>query len=239
MSYDRDSLILANLELAQNIALREWRTATHALDKPELQSLAYFGLVSAAERWPDYCAEKQYDPQALQYFKVFASLRIRGAIRDFIRKEDWATRTLRSKAKLLKDAGQDEGLSVEELSDKTGLSIQDINKVMAKLAAKPVSLDAFNHNPDSEGTAFANNQIRDKVDTEGTAFANSMNLIFLESYAKLPVEGQLVLALHYYTKIDMRGIAEQLNMSETKVSDIHKAAVLEIREAMYVAASEE
>src|SRR3954471_22212774 len=138
MSYDKESLVLNHLTLAKDIANREWRTATHALKRDDMLSLANLGLVDAADRWEAYCEKNDYDPNAVQYFKVFASLRIRGTIRDHLRKEDWATRTVRSKAKKLKVAGQDEGLSVDELAEITGMSVVEINKVNARLAAKPV-----------------------------------------------------------------------------------------------------
>lgn len=240
MEYDRDALILEHLKLADNIALKEWRTATHALDKAEMQSLAYLGLVSAADRWPDYCTEKEYDPGALQYFKVFAALRIRGTIRDFIRKEDWATRTLRTKSKLLKQAGQDDGISVQELSSRTGLSVREIDKVSAKLAARPVSLDAYRNTQDSQHdmSSHASNDLADSVDTEGAAFANAMNAVFLKCFESLPNENKLVIVLHYYSKLPFRSISDLLDFTEGYVSTLHRQSVLQIRDAMQLAASE-
>lgn len=239
MSYDRDSLVLTHLTLAENIANKEWRTAVHALKKDDMLSLAYFGLLDAAEKWPSYCAKNEYDPEAIQYFKVYASLRIRGSIRDYIRSEDWATRTTRSKSKRLKDAGQDDGATVEQLSERTGMTIPEINKVIAKLAHRPISLDAYtsnNNNQDNPGHRDA--ELPDSIDTEGSAFANDMKAVFVSKYRKLSPETQVVLALHYYDRVDLRSIAEQMSLSESKVLNIHSQGVLAIQAALLEAAQE-
>ncbi len=238
MNYERDSLILTHLQLAEDIAVREWRTATHALEKEEMISLAYEGLVLAAERWLPYCKEKEYDPEAIQYFKAFASFRIRGNIRDFIRKKDWATRTLRSKAKKLKDAGQDDGLSINELAEKTGMSTAEINKVRAKLAARPVSLDAKIGLQDFKSPTSNEMQLKVDVDTEAISFANDMNSVFIETFQHLENDIKVILTLHYYSRLDLRTIADQLVLSEAKVSQLHAQGVIMIRDAIASAATE-
>jgi RNA polymerase sigma factor FliA len=238
MSYDKDTLILNHLDLAKDIANREWRTATHVLKKDDMLSLAYEGLVDAANRWEPYCLKNEYDPSAVQYFKVFASLRIRGTIRDHIRKEDWATRTLRGKAKKLKDAGQDEGLSVAELADRTGMSTTEIYKVNAKLAARPISLDAtpiYFTKEDVEKKEF---QLKEAVDTEGVNFANEMLKAFVGAFSTLPTEVKVVLALHYYSKLDLRKVSEELGLAESKISQLHASGVLAVREALVKEAQE-
>lgn len=223
------------MELAKNIALSEWRTATHVLQRDDMISLANLGLVDAANRWEAYCRRNEYDPSATQYFHVFARLRIRGTIRDQIRKDDWATRTLRSKAKKLKDAGQDEGKSVSELSELTGMSETDIRKVTTRLAAKPVSLDALAYNDNVENSSV---DISEVEDTESRAFSRSMILSFLNTLQKLDKEIQLIIVLHYYSKLDLRKIAEELQLSEPKVSQLHRQGLLTIKEALTTVAKE-
>src|SRR5215216_6034917 len=142
MDSELTALIKDNVGMAEAIAVNVWKTAPHALDIDELRSLAYFGLTQAAARWRPYCAEKGYDDQAHSFFKGFASSRIRGAIYDAIRSSDWTTRTLRGKSKQLKEAGQDNGASVSEMSERTGMSEKEVTKTMARMAAKPVSLQA-------------------------------------------------------------------------------------------------
>lgn len=237
MSYDKHSLIVAHMDLANKIATREWRTATHALKLDDMVSLANFGLVDAADRWEAYCLKNEYDPNAIEYFKVFASFRIRGTIRDHIRSADWATRTLRSKSKRLKEAGQDEGLSVEELADKTGMTVVEINKVNARLAARPISLDAHLSSTYEENGA-APNELRDSVDTEGAAFSRDMLATFVGTVRSLPIEMQVILALHYFSKLDLRKIAELLGIPESRVSQYHADAAIAVKDSLTEAALE-
>lgn len=240
MNYDKDTLILEHLSLAKQIALREWRTATHALDKDDMLGLAYLGLTDAANRWESYCERKGYEPSAVQYFKVFASLRIRGTIRDSIRSDDWATRTLRSKSKKLKEAGQDEGVPVEVLAERTEMTVSEINKVNARLAARPVSLDAH-LNTSGSGYEPGNsneNQVKDEIDTEGSVFAREMTDIFIDTVRNLPMAEQLVLVLHYYSRLDFRKISEELDLAEAKISQLHASAVSSVKEALLYAAVE-
>lgn len=241
MSYDKDSLILSHLDLARDIANREWRTATHVLRRDDMLSLAYLGLVDAADRWIPYCEKNEFDPAATQYFRVFAGLRIRGTIRDHIRKEDWATRTLRSKSKKLKEAGQDEGLTIQELSEKTGFSVAEIDKINARLAARPVSLESITTNTQdkyADSNPTPSNELRDKDDTEGTAFSNDILSVFANTVKTMPKDIQLVIVLHYYSKLDLRRVAEVLGLSESKISQLHTTGVLSVKDALTHAATE-
>lgn len=238
MKYDRDYLILEHLKLAEDIAVREWRTATHALEKDEMLSLAYLGLVDAADRWEAYCVRKEFDPDAIQFFKVFARLRIRGTIRDSIRSADWATRTLRGKSKKLKEAGQDEGVPVQELAERTGMSVSEINKVNSRLAKKPVSLDAKIGVYDTGSDAQQEMQIKQDVDTEGSAFANEMIGLFISTIKTLSVPEQVVIVLHYYSKLDLKSVAEELQLPEIKVSQLHFSGVAAVKAALTQAATE-
>jgi len=237
MSYDKDSLILNHLDLAKTIANREWRTATHALKLDDMVSLAYEGLTDAANRWVPYCEKNGYDPKAVQFFKVFASLRIRGTIRDHIRREDWATRTLRSKAKKLKDAGQDEGIPIEELAEKTGMSVVEINKVYARLSARPISLEAHFSNSVQDNASVVP-ELQDSIDTEGAAFSRDMLTILTSTVENLPPEIQVILALRYYGKMDLRRVAEELALEESRVSQLHALGVVAVKDAMTAAALE-
>ena len=239
MSYDKESLILTHLDLAKNVAISEWRTATHALQKDDMIALANLGLVDAADRWEAYCARNGYDPSATQYFQVFARLRIRGTIRDQIRKDDWATRTLRSKSKKLKEAGADEGVPIEELAKRTEMSEAEIRKVNARLAARPISLDSYFSpgNPDNQN-AKTNPELKDDVDTESSAFSKDMISIFIHTVKNLSVEVRTVLVLHYYGKMDLRRVAEELALPESKVSQLHSSGVVAVKDALVTAAQE-
>lgn len=220
------SLIEEHLGMAEAISVNVWKTAPHALDIDELRSLAFFGLTQAAARWRPYCDEHGYDDKAVSYFKGFASSRIRGAIYDAIRSNDWTTRTLRSKSKKLKEAGQDSGATVPEMAERTGMSEQDVSRTLARMAAKPVSLQA------------ASVDCEDVDTTEGSIFEQDVRSATVETIKKLPFEYQLVLALHYYEGKELKVVASELNITDARASNLHTRAVLAVREALVEVAKE-
>lgn len=226
MDKELTALIEKHLGMAEAISVNVWKTAPHALDIDELRSLAFFGLTQAAARWRPYCDENGYDNKAYSFFKGFASSRIRGAIYDAIRSNDWTTRTLRGKSKLLKEAGQDNGATVSQMAERTGMSEQEVTKTMARMAAKPVSLQASSMD-------FEENQ-----STEGSIFEQDVRAATVEAVGNLPFEHQLVLAMHYYEGKELKIVAAELNISDARASNLHTRAVIAVREAMVNVAKE-
>src|SRR5882724_5493703 len=84
---------------ARSFGIKRYNTAPHALDKDEMISVAYWGLCDAARRWEKYCDAKGFRSDAMNYFTTYAYYRIKGAVEDFIRQQDWATRSLRERSK--------------------------------------------------------------------------------------------------------------------------------------------
>lgn len=237
--YAKETLIRDHLGLAKAIAVQNWQTATYALEVDEMISLANLGLVDAANRWEKYCEKNSYDPAAVEYFKVFAARRIHGTIRDGIRQNDWATRTLRDKAKKLKLAGQDDGLSVAQLAEKTGMSVKEINNTIHRMATRPVSLDSSFCGWSDYGVEPNNiSYTIDSVSTDGTAFEHDMLKHAADVIRTLPQDQQVVLALHYYEALEIRSVARELGITESRASQLHTKAVLTIRQALLEAASE-
>lgn len=231
--YDKDTLIRDHLGLAKAIAIQNWQTATYALEMDEMVSQANMGLVDAADRWEKYCEKNGYDPAAVEYFKVFAARRIHGTIRDGIRQNDWATRTLRDKAKRLKQAGQDDGLSAEQLAEKTGMSLKEVNATIYRMASRPISLENNWGDDNDRGLSSP-----DPVTTDGTSFQHDMLNRASEVIRALPQDQQVVLALHYYEALEIRSVARELGITESRASQLHTKAVLTIRQALLEAATE-
>lgn len=233
--YASETLITGHIGLARAIAVQQWKTAPYVLGVDEMISLAYLGLVDAAARWEKYCLKNGYDPRAVEYFKVYASRRIHGTIRDSIRANDWATRTLRDKAKRLKEAGQDDGASADEMAERTGLSVKEVHKTIQRMSSRPISLNEDSGGHESE---MASTRYRDPIDVEGRAFHNNMMKVATATIRQLPKAQQVVLALHYYEALEIRSVAKRLDITESRASQLHTEAVLTVREALKKAATE-
>lgn len=147
-SAQRD-LVTSNVGLSQAIAHRVW-TSTTGYDRDDLIAWGHMGLVSAAHRWPDYCAEHGYEAYgelSPSWFKTYAGRRIRGQIFDFMRSADPATRRERALVKQIKAGGVDLSLawdyvSAETIGTQVGMDPRDVCRAVAALVRAPVALSA-------------------------------------------------------------------------------------------------
>lgn len=209
-----DGLIIKHHYLVSLIAGQIYRRAPHATELAELTSLGNLGLVMAANRWEAYCEEKGYSPERLEYFVTFAGRRIRGAIIDDIRKTDYATRTQRSKNKQLIAAGFLDGATEGDLSEKTGMTVKEIRKNLTALSRRPASLD----NEDID--------IEDNKPVESQLFEIEILRKASGFFEALPEIAKVVLALHYYSGIELQAISVRLDMPDAQVSKIHTETIL-------------
>lgn len=223
MAVDADALIHQYLGLAQSLARQTWRRAPHALELDELTGIAYLGLVSAARRWEKYCEERSYDVNALQFFKPFVVQRVNGALIDAIRSRDWATRSLRTRAKALQEAGQDEGLGEKELAEKSGMTVKEVRATIRGMAQRPVSLEAEELDPVAG------------VGVESDAFTSDVLGTVVGTIRDLEPEQQVVLTLHYFKGLQLQEVAKAMGISESRASQLHAKAVLTVHEQMIVA----
>lgn len=208
------------LPQARNEAWKVFQTAKHALDLDELISIAYTGLWQAAVRWTEYCSKHGYDPGATQYFAAYATRRMRGAMLDAMRSNDWLTRSMRSRAKLLREAGQDLGRTEAELSTETGMTPEQIRETLAGVARKPVSVDAEPVDiPEQQGV-------------ESQVMVATVLGAVVREMKTLPMPVQVVLCLHYFAGKELREIAELLREPESRVSAMHIDGVLSVHKKM-------
>jgi RNA polymerase sigma factor FliA len=234
------SLVDNHIALAISIALGVYNTAPHALELEELKAIAFFGLCDAADRWPSYCEKKGYDPSATQYFTKYSSLRIRGAIYDRLRSNDWATRSLREKSRKINMAnikadGVD--LSNAELAEITGLTEKEVRDTLAGMSRAPVSLDSVVAPWSDDSTPSAGGvQLADSEDTESTAAVNSLLGAFADAVEQLPFEQRLVVVLHYHQGLELKKAAALMGVTDTVVSSYHTAAVIQLLESLQAAA---
>lgn len=215
-----DELVLEIYPSARSEAYRVWQRAPHALEMDELVSLALYGLASAARRWPEYCRVKGHDPAAYQFFRAYALRRMRGSMLDYLRAQDWVTRSARTKAKELQRAGADRGLSDAELAAATGMDIAEVREVNAAVAARPVSIDAERVDAAAED------------DVEGQAVVMQVLAAVTGAAARLGEEQRLLLALRYYHGIPVAEAAGYAGITPDEACRLHQAAVLEIHSAM-------
>jgi RNA polymerase sigma factor FliA len=211
---------------AEAIARRYRQKAPHALALDDLESIAYEGLMQAADQWPGYCARNGYQPdgEGLKFFQAYASRRMTGAILDHMRSLDWVPRSQRQAYKRMQEAGDGLGVSEASLTAKTSLSADQIRAARAAVARRPVSLDDGDR--DVPERRDVNSQMQVAQILQAVASAGD----------KLTRPERVVLALRYYEGMSVAEIALALGCSRADVTAAHNSAVVAVRDAMLSAA---
>jgi RNA polymerase sigma factor FliA len=215
-----DELVAEMMPQARAEAYKVWQRAPHALEMDELESLALSGLAHAAARWETYCAEKGHDPRRFEYFGAYCLQRMRGSMLDYLRSQDWVTRSARTRAKALRAAGQDQGRTETELAEKSGLTVKEVRETIAAVSSRPVSIDAEPY--DVAGAA----------DVEGQAVVSEVLAAVARVMATLPATAQVVLALRYYHGLSGAESAQLAGVTVDEAARLHQDAILAIHDAM-------
>ncbi|MCP4641394.1 MAG: FliA/WhiG family RNA polymerase sigma factor, partial [bacterium] len=185
-------------------------------------------------------AVQKYDHRQEIKFTTYASIRIRGAIIDQIRSLDWAPRSLRAMARKVGHAReklrQEQGAepSTECIAEELGTTEDHVDDTMAQLqTAQVLSLDDYLPSEDREEGR--------KVDVTADAMAKTPEDEALErekqerlvqAIMQLADQQQKVLNLYYYEELTLKEIGAVLEVSESRVCQVHGAALKALRKAV-------
>lgn len=214
----RELLIQNYLGLVRLVAGRLAIGLPQHVDKDDLISNGFFGLLDAIER---------FDPIRGIKFETYAVARIRGAILDAIRAQDWVPVSLRQKARQYEQAvAQLEhklGRSAQdhEIADSLNISIDELNHLLHQLnAATVIPLEEF-----AKSEPVSNQQINPSHNVETEEIKNTLT----KTIEKLPEKEKLVVTLYYYEGLTLKEISLILKLSEARISQLHTKAVFRLR----------
>ncbi len=219
----REELILNYLYLVKFVAGRLYSSYGNHVEYDDLVSYGIFGLIDAIEK---------YDTNRGVKFDTYAQLRIRGAIIDYLREIDWLPRSVRHKAKELEKAYQDlEGklgrsANDEEVALQLGISIDELQKRIQNVSTySVVSLDDL-----LEQKREFQSDIVDGDTNPGAAIEQeALNKILIEAIGVLPEKEKRVITLYYYEELTYKEIGKLLNISESRVSQLHTKAIIRLK----------
>jgi RNA polymerase sigma factor for flagellar operon FliA len=208
----RNDLVLYYLPLVRKIV--NMTIGSYHL-KEEFYNVGSIGLIDAIDK---------FSPDKNVKFETYASIRIRGSIKDFMRKQDWVSRTVREKEKLIEEKRT-------HLRTKFGREPEDIE--VAKEAKMPIKefiqiksyLDNSNlasfENAVSEGMNPMNTR-EDEYNPEKILEKREMEKILAQEIKKLSIRNQQIISLYYREGLNLKEIGEVLEISESRVSQIMK-----------------
>lgn len=170
-------------------------------------------------------------------FETYASLRIRGSILDQIRKLDWIPRTLRQKQKKLDTAASHlESVlgrtpTSEELAEELQVSLEELDAMVNQTqVANLVSLDEYLEQG-SEVKAEEGNKAA-FLQPEQVVERQDLKRLLAEAINELTEKEQKVIALYYYEEMTLKEISSILEVSESRVSQLHTKSLRKMKEKL-------
>jgi RNA polymerase sigma factor for flagellar operon FliA len=224
---EKDNLILEYAPVVKMIANKIASRLPPSIQLDDLISAGILGLMDALEKW---------DPSRETKLKTYAEFRIRGAMLDELRAQDWIPRSVRDKAKLVEraikklEADLERIPTDEEIAAFMQMSLEEFHKIMLEI--RPVSVLSIDE------AALNDNEKKSLLNLLEAAKINSplfqlnfkaVKKIIAESIEELPEKMRFVLSLYYYEDLNFREIAEIMQVTESRVSQLHAAAVLRLR----------
>lgn len=201
-------------------------------DYDDLVSNGVLGLMDAIGK---------YDPQRNVRFETYAQRRIRGAILDYMRQQDWIPINMRKEIKDAKQAYEDLMVKLQrapeydELADQMGLSVEKVRKIF--LNDYQYSLIHFEDVVGGVGYRSetempkGENMLRDNDPSrmpEKSLLETEAKEVLVRLLKSLPKDEKLVLDLYYRKELKLREIAGVMGLTESRISQIHKQAINKI-----------
>ena len=218
-------------EFAGTIKYHAMRYAHRLPPELGVEDLISVGLHSLVE------SARRFDPSRGLKFKTMAEHRIRGAMLDEIRSMDWVPRSVREKQAdvqlareaLERELGRHPGDA--ELAARLGLSLEDLDTLLWEIDPHPVlSLDEVFGPDETEGESLGDHLPGPKGEDPLSRLLQGEALDALAgALDALPEKQRLVLTLYYYEELTMKEVAQVLDVSESRVSQIHSQALRGIR----------
>jgi RNA polymerase sigma factor for flagellar operon FliA len=223
-----EALVVEYLPLIQRVAQRIASRLPSNVDLNDLVNSGVIGLIDAI---------RKFDPTRGIKFKTYAEIRVRGAILDELRAQDWASRSLRSDSNLLENTynylEQKLGRPAEdeEVADVLGVTMEEFYRLLAK--AKGISLINFEdlHFENGEELRDPYEYVRlvESNDPFGLFKDKEMRGILVEAIDQLPDRERLVLSLYYFEDLNLKEIGMIMGVSESRVCQLRTKAIIHLK----------
>lgn len=226
----REKLILEYAPLVKLVAGRLSMYLGYNVEYEDLVSYGIFGLIDAIDKF-DYMKEIK--------FETYASLRIRGAILDQIRKMDWIPRTIRQKQKkidaIIKEIEINTGRSAtdEEIAKGLGISQEEYLDWQSQMKITGVvSLNEFMEQGSDVAFDYGKHSTARFESPEENIEKQELSKVLAEALELLTEKEQKVITLYYYEELTLKEISHVLEVSESRISQLHTRALQKMRTKM-------
>lgn len=228
-AWEREQMLVEHLPTVRFVARRIHERLPQHVEMEDLVSAGVVGLIDAFSKF-DHTKQVQ--------FKSYAQFRIRGAILDSLRTLDWSPRELRRKGRAVEEAirslTQQMGRapSEVEIAAEMQLSLSDYQQLLGEL--KGLEIGSL-HTERTEDSGDAELEYVPGSPVEDPLFLcmqGEARQRLIDAIDELPEKERMVLTLYYYEELTMKEIGLTLGVVESRVSQIHSAAVVRLRAAL-------
>ncbi len=201
----------------------------HYVEFNDLISAGLLGLIQAVDNFDHLRGIK---------FETYAIPRIRGAILDELRRQDWLPRSSRRKAKQPEETYATLEVRLgrpatdREVAKALNIGMSELDDMLGEVAIVSImSLDADTSSDEHESSTTLGEYLADprSEDVEKILAEQEMKQLISRRLAELPDKEQLVLVLYYYEELTLKEIGEILDVTESRVCQIHTKAILRLR----------
>ena len=220
----RDELILEYAPLVKQIVERMALRLPPHISKEELISGGIIGLFDALDK---------YDSNKGTQFKTYATLRIKGAILDELRKMDWVSRSVRRDIHRIEDARRTLELKLDrepndfEIAQELGIDINAYHRMMGRVQG--VGLFSLDRTTPEGFVSMLKRQTSNAPSSFDEFQIKELKKIIAKALSQLSEKEQLVMSLYYYDELTLKEIAKVLDLTESRISQIHSKALIKLR----------
>ncbi|MHB8346431.1 MAG: RNA polymerase sigma factor FliA [Acidiferrobacterales bacterium] len=222
-----DEILGRHAGLVKRIAYHLISRLPSSVQVDDLIQAGMIGLLEAA---------RHYDASQGASFETYAGIRIRGAMLDEIRKNDWAPRSVHRRAREVAQAihevenrhGRDARDS--EVAEALGISLDEYHRILQDASScRLFSLDDVG----DDESGLVEDLPSDVPDPQQGMQAEDFRRSLVQAIDSLPERERLVLALYYDDELNLKEVGAVLGVSESRVSQIHGQAVLRLKSRLH------
>jgi len=226
---ERDRMLVEHLPTVRYIARRIHERLPQHVELDDLVSAGVVGLFGAFAK---------FDHGKKVQFKSYAQFRIRGAILDSLRTLDWSPRELRRKGRAVEEAIRTvtqrlgRAPAEQEIAKEMALSLDNYQLLLGDLKGLEIGSLHMERSEDSGDEELSYIPGSPEEDPLFRCLKGELKQRLIDAIEELPEKERMVLTLYYYEELTMKEIGQTLGVVESRVSQIHSAAVVRLRVAL-------
>lgn len=221
----RDTLIVQYIYLIRYVVGRVKMTLPSSISLEDIAGYGVEGLINAIER---------YTPQKNTRFETYALIRIRGAIIDKIRSQDFLPRNVRQKIKTIKEAQeylkQEFGRmpTTKEVAQYLDMDIEKVNQLLSEDVTIS-SIYEKKGNSDESIEVIDTIQDNNKLNPQEEAEEKNVKQELERALQRLPERERIIMVLYYQENMTLKEIGETINMSESRICQLHAQGIMKLK----------